>query len=342
MIVEEAPVVPAHHGNAGPQVLCLSARTTEALNDFRLALATELSRPQALDISDVAFTLGGRRPEKMRMAAVVHDQQDAAAVLGAQEHDNVFIGEAVENAGSASDRVVFLFPGQGAQHAGMARGLYETEPVFAGHFDECAAGFHQELDIDLREELFGATGADLERTDRAQPALFAVEYALAKLLESYGVQAAAFAGHSIGEYAAAALAGVFDVSSAIRAVAVRARMMHASPAGAMVAVALSPDAVAEHLSPGLDLAAVNDPGNCVIAGPQDSIRLFQNRLRQQGILARRVRTAHAFHSNLMDPVVPAFAENAPPLQRHRLLDDRRAGDRPLHLGAADTGHGQVL
>ncbi|MGH3633512.1 MAG: type I polyketide synthase, partial [Mycobacterium sp.] len=317
MVLEEAPEVPAHDIRPAPQVLRLSARTTEALNDFRSALATELSRPDTLDMSDVAFTLGGRRTEKIRMVAVVNDQQNAAAVLETAEHDNLFISESVENAESSSDRVVFLFPGQGAQHAEMARGLYETEPVFTESFDQCAAGFREELDVDLREELFNATGSDLERTDRAQPALFTVEYALGKLIDSYGVRAAAFAGHSIGEYAAAALAGVFDISTAIRAVAVRARLMHASGPGAMVAVAMSPEDVVEYLSPGLDLAAVNDPGNCVIAGSQENILTLQNRLRQQGILVRRVRTSHAFHSNLMDPVIPEFAEFLSHVELHK-------------------------
>ena len=108
-------------------------------------------------------------------------------------------------------RVVFLFPGQGAQHAGMARGLYESEPVFAEHFDRCAEGFRDELGIDLRVEVFEGRGTNLARTDHAQPALFAVEYALAALAESYGVRPAALAGHSIGEYVAATLAGVFDL-----------------------------------------------------------------------------------------------------------------------------------
>jgi phthiocerol/phenolphthiocerol synthesis type-I polyketide synthase E len=308
VVVEQAPPAVTSEVRRGPQVLRLSARTNEALNDFRSALADELSRADALDLSDVAYTLDGRRKEKVRMAAVVHDHQDAVAVLRAPEHDNVFVDESVEGAESSSDRVVFLFPGQGAQHVGMARGLYEAEPVFAEHFDQCAAGFLRELGIDLRKEVFSEAGSDLERTDRAQPALFAVEYALGKLVDSYGVRAAAFAGHSIGEYAAATLAGVFDLSAAIAAVAMRARLMHASAPGAMVAVAMSPDAIAEHLSPGLDLAAVNDPGNSVVAGSHENIRDFQNRLRAQGIPARRVRTSHAFHSNLMDPVLSEYAE----------------------------------
>jgi phthiocerol/phenolphthiocerol synthesis type-I polyketide synthase E len=308
LVVEEAPVVPSVEIHSGPQVLRFSARTTEALDDYRNAVGRDLGRPEARELSDVAFTLAGRRDEKVRLVAVVHDQQDAAAVLQAAEHDNVFIAETVENAESATDRVVFLFPGQGAQHVDMARGLYESEPVFTEHFDRCADGFLQELGFDLRKELFDATGSDLERTDRAQPVLFAVEYALGQLVQSYGIQPGAFAGHSIGEYAAATMAGVFDLPTAIKVVATRARLMHASAPGAMVAVAMSPDLVAEHLFPGVEIATVNDPGSCVVAGSPQDILQFQNQLRKVGIVARRVRTSHAFHSYLMDDVVPEFAE----------------------------------
>ena len=239
------------------------------------------------------------------MAAVVKDQQDAAAVLEAAEHDNVFIGESAPSTDD-SDRVVFLFPGQGAQHIGMARGLYESEPVFAEHFDQCAAGFGEELGIDLRAEIFDGTARNLERTDRTQPALFTVEYALAKLIETYGVRPAALAGHSIGEYVAATIAGVFDIATAIKVVSMRARLMHTAPRGVMVAVALSPDALAEHLSADVDVAAVNEPGGCVVAGSEENIRKFSDRLTEQGIVARRVRTSHAFHSRLMDSMIPEF------------------------------------
>lgn len=317
LVVEEAPVTSTPEVRSGPQVLRLSARSTEAIDDYRTALGAELARPEAVDLADVAFTLAGRRNEKVRMAAVVHDQQDAAAVLQAAESDNVFIAESVENSESATDRVVFLFPGQGAQHVEMARGLYECEPVFTENFDKCAEGFLAQLGFDLRTELFDATGSDLERTDRTQPALFAVEYALGQLIRAYGVEAAAYAGHSIGEYVAATMAGVFDLPTAIKVVAKRAQLMHGSAPGAMVAVPISPDAVAEHLSPGLDIATVNDPGSCVIAGSQEDIGKFQNSLRQAGITARRVRTSHAFHSYLMDSVVPEFAEFLSQVELHK-------------------------
>jgi phthiocerol/phenolphthiocerol synthesis type-I polyketide synthase E len=310
VVLEEAPSLPVTvpASPSGPQVLLLSARSAEALRQSRTALSAALSGPDAPALPDVAYTLRRRRKESVRMAAVVADRQDAATVLAAEEHDNAFVGaplpESVKE--TDADRVVLLFPGQGAQHIGMARGLYESEPVFARHFDDCAEGFRAELGIDLRAEIFDGTARNLERTDRTQPALFAVEYAAAKLFESYGVRPAAMAGHSIGEYAAATIAGVFDLATAVKAVSMRARLMHSAPRGVMVAVALGPDAVAEYLGADVDLATVNDPGGCVVAGTEEGIRAFQARLAEAGITARRVRTSHGFHSRLMEPVLSEY------------------------------------
>ena len=305
VVLEEAPPVSPTADVPGPQVLLLSARTAEGLNRFRNELAGELSRSDETPLADVAYTLEKRGTAKIRMAAVVHDRQDAVKVLTAEEHDNVFIGESAPGAGN-SDRVVFLFPGQGAQHIAMGRDLYESEPVFARFFDQCAAGFSEELGVDLRAEVFEGTARNLERTDRTQPALFTVQYSLAKLLETYGVRPSAMAGHSIGEYAAATIAGVFDLPTAIKVVSMRARLMNTAPRGVMVAVPLGPDAIAEYLTGDVDLATVNDPGGCVVAGTEDSIRAFQSRLTEAGITARRVRTSHAFHSRLMEPILPEF------------------------------------
>lgn len=293
----------------GPEVLLLSARTAEALAQGRSDLLAELSGgddAEAPSLPDVAYTLANRHPHNLRLAAVVADRADAASVLGAEESENIFIGEGVEPGAEDSDRVVFLFPGQGAQHIGMARGLYDNEPVFAEYFDRCVAGFEAELGYDLRAMIFEGTSRDLERTDRTQPALFTVEYALAKLVESYGVRPAALVGHSIGEYAAATVAGVFDLDTAIKVVAMRARLMHAAPRGVMVAVPISADAVGAYLTGDVDLAAVNDPDGCVVAGTEADIREFSEALKQAGINARRVRTSHAFHSRLMDSMISEF------------------------------------
>ncbi len=313
LVVEEAPPVAAPAEPADPQVILLSTETEAALEESRNALAAALNETGAPSLSDVAFTLAGRRKHSITMAAVVHDREQAVAVLRTSEHDNVFVGESVGgNVESGSQRVVFMFPGQGSQHGGMARGLYDTTPAFAEHFDICAAGFHNEMGIDLHAEIFGDSTTDLERIDRSQPALFTVEYALARLVENYGVRAGAYIGYSTGEYIAATLAGVFDLETAIKAVSLRARLMHESPPGSMVAVALGPDDIepylAEYAVKGVGLSAVNDPGNCVIAGPNDEIRAFTQRLRGDGIAARRVRATHAFHSSSMDAVAAEFQD----------------------------------
>jgi phthiocerol/phenolphthiocerol synthesis type-I polyketide synthase E len=313
VVLEEAPseTAAAHAETASPQVLLLSAKTAAALEESRAALATAIASPDGPELADVAFTLARRRKHNLAMAAVVHDRAHAAAVLRAPEHDNVFVGASIDsgdNVESSSERVVFMFPGQGAQHVGMARGLYDTEPVFAENFDTCAAGFRNEMGIDLHAEIFGDATTDLERIDRSQPALFTVEYALARLVETYGVRAGAYVGYSTGEYIAATLAGVFDLETAIKTVSLRARLMHESPPGAMVAVALGPNDVAEYLSPGVELSAVNDPGNCVVAGPKDQIRAFSQRLNERGIPVRRVRATHAFHSSSMDPMLAEFQD----------------------------------
>lgn len=313
IVLEESPVKAAASASStpGPQVLVLSAKTHEALAQSRAALAGELAEADGVSLPDAAYTLTRRRKEPIRLAAVVADRADAAAVLSAAETDNVFIGAGVSGSESSDERVAFLFPGQGAQHIGMARGLHDTEPVFARHFDECVAAFNEEMGsdskgYDLRAEIFDGVGRNLEHTDRAQPALFTVEYALAKLIQSYGVQPAVMAGHSIGEYPAATLAGVFDLDTAVKVVSMRARLMHAAPRGVMVAVPLSPEALAEHLTADVDLATINDPGSSVVAGSEEAIRTFQAGLAEKGIVARRVRTSHAFHSRLMDSVVAEF------------------------------------
>lgn len=316
VVLEEAPGVVAQTGPSGPQVLLLSARTRAALDESRTALADVLAAPDGPELFDVAFTLAGRRKHPVTAAVVVHDREHAATVLRAAEHDNVFVGESGGaghlNDESASQRMVFMFPGQGAQHLGMARGLYDTAPVFALHFDACVAGFRTEMGIDLHAEIFGDASTDLERIDRSQPALFTVEYALARLLETYGVRSGAYIGYSTGEYIAATLAGVFDVQTAIKLVALRARLMHESPAGSMVAVALGPADIAPYLSEfaaqGVELSAVNDPGNCVVAGPNDAIRAFTQRLRAANITARRVRATHAFHSSAMNAMAAEFGQ----------------------------------
>ena len=315
VVVEEAPATTnAASIPAGPQVLLLSARTRESLQDARAALAAELARDENLPLHDVAFTLAHRRTHDVRMAALVADHTDAVTVLGASENDNVWVGEAPAGVTPGEAHTAFVFPGQGSQHVGMAQGLYDTEPEFRDVFDRCAAGFDAELGIELGAEVFN--GTSLESTDLAQPALFSVEYALARLAMSYGVKPAALVGHSIGELVAATVAGVFDLDTAIKIVAMRARLMHAAPPGAMVAVAAGYDDITVHMTDGVDLAAINEFGSCVLAGPEQAIRDVTDRLAAAGIVARRVRTSHGFHSQAMDSVLAPFTEFLSALTLH--------------------------
>nr|BFE80843.1 hypothetical protein GCM10020093_034440 [Planobispora longispora] len=197
---------------------------------------------------------------------------------------------------------MFMFPGQGAQYAGMGRDLYDAEPVFRAEIDACAALVR---DWDLREKLFGGEG--LNETAVTQPAVFAVEYALACLLRSWGVEPAAMAGHSIGEYVAACLAGVFTREEAMALVVARGALMQGLPRGDMLAVPLAEDLLAPMLAPGVDLAAVNAPDLCVVSGPAGAVAELREVLSLQGVEGRPLHTSHAFHSAMMDPILEEFA-----------------------------------
>ena len=307
VVLEEAPAVSAPVIHPGPQVLLLSARTAEALRGVTLGPGRRVVRPRRAE--PVRCRLHPCGPPEGEHPDGGGRQRPAARGSGARARPSTTMSSSASPS-RATNRI------RSESFSSFRARVLSTSEWRAASTSpsrcspstsiECAAGFDEELGIDLRAEVFDGTGRNLERTDRAQPALFAVEYALAKLIESYGVRAAALAGHSIGEYVAATVAGVFDLPTAVKAVSMRARLMHASPRGVMVAVALSPDAIAEYLSPDVDLAAVNDPGSCVVAGSEESIRTFQERLAERGIVARRVRTSHAFHSRLMDPVIPEF------------------------------------
>src|SRR2546426_5997935 len=214
----------------------------------------------------------------------------------------------------AKDRaVVFMFPGQGAQAAGMARELYAQEPVFRSELDNCAALLESELGRDIRDPLLADSSeaeqdnATLTQTAFTQPGMFAVEYGLARLLMSWGVRPTAMIGHSIGEYVAACLAGVMTLKDALRLVAQRGRLMQALPPGAMLSVALSEEDVRPLLNDRLALAAVNAPSLCVVSGPIDAIDDLEAVLTDRDVACRRLHTSHAFHSSMMDPILDRFA-----------------------------------
>ncbi|MDC6286824.1 aminotransferase class III-fold pyridoxal phosphate-dependent enzyme, partial [Ralstonia pseudosolanacearum] len=210
--------------------------------------------------------------------------------------------------------VVFMFPGQGAQQVGMARELYQEIAAFRAVVDRCAQVLRERAGFDLIQSLYGdgdpeASHLALTRTEAAQPALFVIEYALARLWMDWGMKPAALIGHSVGEYVAACLAGVFSLDDALVLVAERGRLMQSLPAGAMLSVALDEASLRAQLDGTLALAAVNGRQRCVVAGETTAVAALERRLDAQGISHRRLATSHAFHSHMTEPILPAFADS---------------------------------
>jgi amino acid adenylation domain-containing protein len=313
VILEEAPAPEPTTPSRPWQLLVLSARSAAALESATDRLAAHLVAHPELELADVAHTLdSGRRAFDHRRIALASSWGEAVRVLAERDPERMYT---TATAGRGLE-VDFLFPGQGTQYVGMASGLYETEPVFRDEVDRCADLLRPSLGLDLREVLFPApdravaAAARLERTALTQPALFTVEYALARLWMEWGVRPRGMIGHSIGEYVAACLAGVFSLEDALELVALRGQLMDALPAGAMLAVPLSEAELAPLLGERLALAAVNGPSLCVVSGATEEVERLRSEaepLLAAGRECRALRTSHAFHSAVLDPILDEFA-----------------------------------
>ncbi|HEX2076985.1 MAG TPA: beta-ketoacyl synthase N-terminal-like domain-containing protein [Longimicrobium sp.] len=308
VILEEAPAR-APSGPSRPwQVLTLSARSPRALDAATDRLADHLAAHPELPLADVAFTLQeGRRAFPWRRTVVVRAGEDAAQLVRERTPERTAAGLAE----GGSRTVAFLFPGLGDHYPGMARGLYEAEPAFRAEVDRCAEILRPHLGIDLRAMLGRAQpveGADrLNRTELAQPAVFVIDYALAKLWMSWGIVPDAVIGHSLGEYAAACIAGVLPLEDALALVAGRARIIQELPGGAMLAVPLDESALRPLLPPEVSIATVNAPGLTVVSGPDEAVAALERTLADAGHTARRLPTTHAFHSAMMAPAAERLA-----------------------------------
>ncbi|MFT7836857.1 beta-ketoacyl synthase N-terminal-like domain-containing protein [Saccharothrix sp. BKS2] len=329
-VVEQPPEVVAPPAPERPgHLVVLSARTPAALDELARRTADRLdaaasagaapatAAPATTDpadtgladtgLADLAWTSQlGRRAWPHRRFVVAESAAEAARVLRSGEHDRV-----VPSTAKAEDKpVVFTFPGQGGQHVGMAAQLHHHEPVFRAAFDECARHSGLDLASVLRPDPAGrdAAVASLDTIRFGQPAVFAVEYALAKLWESWGVRPARVVGHSLGAFAAACVAGVMAVDEAAALVAERGRLLQGLPEGRMAAVRLPEERVRELLPPGLDLGAVNGPDQCTATGPAELVERFAEQLRERGFDARVLRIATAGHSSLVDPITDRFRE----------------------------------
>ncbi|MDZ8065208.1 MAG: beta-ketoacyl synthase N-terminal-like domain-containing protein [Nostoc sp. DedQUE08] len=292
-------------------LLCLSAKTASALEKATANLIVYLKEHPEVNLSDVAYTLNsGRRGFNYRRMLVCHDLEDAVKALSSLDPKQVFT-----NYTEITERpVAFMFPGQGSQYVNMAREIYETETVFREQVDYCSEILKPLLGLDLRHIIYPSesnideASKQLQQTGIAQPAIFVIEYALARLWQSYGVEPQAAIGHSIGEYVAATLAEVFSLEDALSLVAARGQMMQQLPTGAMLSIPLPADKVKSLLGTELSLAAINQPLQCVVSGSIPEIEVLQSQLATQGIECRRLHTSHAFHSQMMEPILEAFAE----------------------------------
>lgn len=312
VILEEAPEIEPSGPSRPGQLLLLSAKTQPALEKATSNLSEYLKQHPDSNVADVVYTLQlGRKTFNHRRFLVCNDACDAIQTLESLDPMRV----KTRHIESRDPPVVFMFPGQGAQYLNMGLNLYEHEPMFAETVNLCAEILKPLLGCDIREILYpkdndSETALELLRkTCFQQPAIFTIEYALAKLWINWGVNPAAMIGHSIGEYVAACLAKVFSLEDALMLVATRGNMMQDLPEGAMLSIRLPAEEIEPRLSLELSIAAVNSPSLCVVSGQTKEVAALQRELESESVICRRLHTSHAFHSPIMDSIVKPFAEH---------------------------------
>ncbi|MEW6367290.1 MAG: amino acid adenylation domain-containing protein [Acidobacteriota bacterium] len=313
VVLEEAPAFERREDARPLQLLTLSAKSEAALVDASLDLAAHLGSDPNADLADVAFTLHvGRKEFEFREILVCSDRDDARRVLDELDTRRLFSGTSSE-----APSVAFLFTGQGAQHAGMGWDLYRSERLFREQVDYCAGRLKPRLGLDLRTLLYPDSDEDRKRSSEqlrqtlyAQPALFTIEYALARLWMDWGIRPRAMIGHSLGEYVAACIAGVFSLDDAVQLVAARGALMQSAPPGAMLSLSMCERDLGSLVPPGLSIAAVNSPTHCVVSGPKDRVDSFRERLVHRSVGCSTLHVSHAFHSDMMDSILEPFVAAA--------------------------------
>ncbi|MEL7038650.1 MAG: SDR family oxidoreductase [Cyanobacteria bacterium J06592_8] len=310
LILEEAPEVQTSSPSRPWQLLLLSAKTPSALETATTQLGTYLKQYSNLNLADVAYTLQtGRKNHEYRRMLVCKSLESAVNILHKSENNSQNLITKLYQ--QSSPTLVFMFSGQGSQYINMGLELYETEPVFRKIVDECSELLKPHLECNLREILYPQTQPEnnlINQTAYAQPALFVIEYALAQLWITWGIKPQAMMGHSIGEYVAATLAGVFSLEDALALVAIRGKLMQTCPPGAMLSVSSTPEKIKSILPKELVIATINSPNLCVVSGENTAIETFEQVLNQENITYRRLHTSHAFHSPLMEPILDEFQQ----------------------------------
>lgn len=293
------------------QLLVLSAKTASALENATTNLVNHLKQHPDLNLVDVAYTLAvGRQDCNYRRIVVCQNHHDAVQVLDTKDLQRIF----TSSIKPSNQQVVLMFPGQGSQYVNMGQQLYQSEPIFREQVDSCCELLKFHLGLDLRQILYPdaeqtqAATQQLTQTQITQPALFVIEYALAQLWMAWGIHPTAMIGHSIGEYVAATLAGVFSLEDALALVAMRGRLMQQLPTGKMLAISLPEKDIKPLLDEKLSLAAINGPNLCVVSGFTETLNELHHRLTVQGVDCRHLHTSHAFHSHMMDSILQPFTK----------------------------------
>lgn len=322
VVLEEAPAVqPGAESAPTPAdrrfgILPLSARTPAALARLAGQYRDWLAVHPQTDLADVCLTAGaGRAHLEHRAALVVDSTESAAELLGALAEDRPATG-LLRGASADKPKTAWLFTGQGSQYPGMARELFDTEPVFAETLTRCAQALSGALEKPLLDVIFDIDGPDAEDTLRqtryAQPALFAVEMGLARLWQSWGLEPDVVLGHSVGQYSAACVAGVLSLEDGVKLMAERGRLFGSLPAGGRMVAVFTPAERVEALTdefPALSIAAYNG-ANTVLSGPGEELDRAVARLQADGVRCDRLETSHAFHSALLDPILDEFESYA--------------------------------
>lgn len=306
VIVEEAPEAKESLNKESGVLICLSAKSESALSKMESSLLGHLMK-NAVSLQKMSYTLlSGRRRFAYRKMFICESQDEAIEILKSDINSNLdkYLDE------NKKKKIIFMFPGQGFQYIKMAHGLYTIEPVFKNYMDKCFKIIEEETGSNLKSLLFDSDDKEASRkiiqTVNAQPIIFSVEYSLAMYLISLGIIPDAMIGHSLGEYVAAAVSGVFTLEDALKVVIFRGEIMQSVPSGVMLCVNTSSEILSQYLNDKLSLVAVNSSDQCVISGKEKDILEINEVLNLDGHRCTRLKTSHAFHSYMMDPVLDIF------------------------------------
>lgn len=309
IVVEEFEKKQKSSGNSKPvQLLTWSAKTENSLEGYKVALGNFIKSSNDLNLADIAYSLSATRDTfNKRSFALATDSESAFNQLLSNQKTTIKSSDLKV----VPSNLAFLFPGQGAQYLQMGRALYEHEVVFRNAVDHCAELLQEAYNYDIRTIIYPESNSEdaentLKDTQYTQPALFVIEYALSQLWISWGIQPTMLCGHSIGEFVAAHLAGIFTLKDALLLVAIRGKLVSNLPGGSMLSVRATYDNLSQIVPETLSIAAVNSDQLCVVSGEDEPIAAFAKFLEEKEIPNRLLLTSHAFHSNMMDPVLKEF------------------------------------